>query len=88
MPINDFVAGTIALSLMLQPILQKLSVVGQPYRWTRCEASRSLRVSYGQDHAQDHLAWQLKLLPNFVNQLRHCPERYGDRSAIGGLLNC
>ena len=55
-PINDFVAGTIALSSMLLPISQKL-FVGDPSctDWTDGSQPKPWDLLW-QDHAQDHLA--------------------------------
>ena len=68
-PINDFVAGTIALSSMLLLISQKLSVGIQAVPIGQMEASRSLGISYGKTMRKIILPQATKLmLPNFVNQ--------------------
>ncbi len=84
MPINDFVAGTIALSLMLQPIQIVRGGIQAKNSIDTEEASRSLN-SYGKTMRKIILpATKISASPNLPTT-RHCPERYDDVSLRLGL---
>lgn len=70
MPINDFVAGTIALSLNASAYIAEIVRGGiQAVPIGQMEASRSLGISYGKTMRKIILPQATKLmLPNFVNQ--------------------
>ena len=69
-PINDFVAGTIALSLNAAAYIAEIVRGGiQAVPVGQMEASRSLGISYGKTMRKIILPQATKLmLPNFVNQ--------------------
>ena len=69
-PINDFVAGTIALSLNAAAYIAEIVRGGiQAVPIGQMEASRSLGISYGKTMRKIILPQATKLmLPNFVNQ--------------------
>ena len=69
-PINDFVAGTIALSLNAAAYIAEIVRGGiQAVPVGQMEASRSLGISYGKTMRKIVLPQATKLmLPNFVNQ--------------------
>ena len=69
-PINDFVAGTIALSLNAAAYIAEIVRGGiQAVPAGQMEASRSLGISYGKTMRKIILPQATKLmLPNFVNQ--------------------
>ena len=70
MPINDFVAGTIALSLNASAYIAEIVRGGiQAVPIGQMEASRSLGISYGKTMRKIILPQATKImLPNFVNQ--------------------
>ena len=70
MPINDFVAGTIALSLNASAYISEIVRGGiQAVPIGQMEASRSLGISYGKTMRKIILPQATKImLPNFVNQ--------------------